>query len=75
MMNEFTKEELNDLWCGLGWLIEARAYHKLTPLYDLRHKIQSLIDNYCEHLNDEHFNALPKLGGIKMCKKCQGFYE
>lgn len=48
-MNDFTKEELEDLHCwgevytefGQSW-----TYPLLKPLMD---KIQSMIDNYCEH--------------------------
>jgi hypothetical protein len=68
MMNEFTKEELNDLWCGLGWLIEARAYHKHKPIYDLRQKIQSMIDNYCEHEDGGEIDIF-----VDVCRKCNAY--
>lgn len=59
-MNDFTKEELEDLYacCGGG----AYDFH---PLEDwkklLRIKIKYMIDNYCEH---EWVNAT-------YCTKCE----
>jgi hypothetical protein len=47
-MNDFTKDELKKLYDGLyfeGW----REDIKENPHYLLIKKIQSMIDNYCEH--------------------------
>ena len=49
-MNDFTKEELKELMYGL-WCrtkIDGKIINK--SLYD---KLKSMIDNYCEHENDE----------------------
>lgn len=47
-MNEFTKEELNEI---IGWadysVGSGLCYTETDPLYS---KIHSMIDNYCEHL-------------------------
>ena len=46
-MNDFTKEELQDLLSTIG---AVRVYTD-TPCWDeeLFNKIQSMIDNYCDH--------------------------
>ncbi len=41
-MNDFTKEELRKLLHGLGLINDI-------PCMVLENKIQSLIENYCEH--------------------------
>ena len=67
-MNEFTKEELEsilnwgDVYCefGASWMYKA---HK--PLMD---KLQSMIDNYCDHeCNGE------KEIFVDTCKKCNAY--
>ncbi len=72
-MNDFTKEELEDLFdnttvainsytgCDSGWKKENRA---------LILKIQSLIDNYCEHTHI--WNRLTMLSekDYDFCEKC-----
>ena len=74
-MNDFTKEELKIILLDMDTYVEWTSSLRESDSHrELRDKIQSMIDNYCEHHNDEKFNALPELGGIKMCKKCQGFY-
>lgn len=69
-MNDFTKEELEEL-------MASRCYHldDSFPADDkIFIKIQSMIDNYCEHNNDPRFNAMPCAGAPKLCTKCHGFY-
>ncbi len=39
-MNDFTKEELEILW---------GACDQYSPAFGMLNKIQSMIDNYCEH--------------------------
>lgn len=61
-MNDFTKKELNDLRA-------SRCYHMddSYPSNDkLFMKLQSLIDNYCEHENTEFMRDI----GIDKCKLC-----
>lgn len=45
-MNDFTKEELIELIDSFDW-IEGETSWEWK--HELRHKIQSMIDNYCEH--------------------------
>lgn len=67
-MNDFTKEELKQIREGMD------DVYRVESCPDLMIKVQSLIDNYCEHENDIRFNALPESGSVKMCKICQRFY-
>lgn len=50
MMNDFTKEELYDLqsWgdAYTSYDVDSEVYAMHAPLLN---KIQSMIDNYCEH--------------------------
>jgi hypothetical protein len=56
-MNKFTKQQLELLWC---------ACDKYPAAYDLLDKIQSLIDNYCEHSESEANHNYE----VEKCKKC-----
>ena len=68
-MNDFTKDELDNLrlsihetiisdtGCDSTWRMEMRG---------LKLKIQSLIDNYCEH--DEGYEQDSMM--VDICKKC-----
>lgn len=66
-MNELTKAELEII-------LRTLAKHKWCNNGQLRVKIAKMINNYCEHENDDKFNCLPMDGSPKMCKKCRGFY-
>jgi hypothetical protein len=57
-MNEFTKEELEDLRDAV--FISGKP----IELYD---KLQSLLDNYCEHKKEHVFYTESNMG---ICKKC-----
>jgi len=46
-MNDFTKEELKELLDCIHWKINEGQEENLTTAVDK--KIQSMIDNYCEH--------------------------
>lgn len=46
-MNEFTKEELEEIHDGLGWKIDRGQWTPLTN--ELFHRTKSMIDNYCTH--------------------------
>lgn len=48
-MNNFTKDELKDIKHGIDWIFEHQAYKDKAPILELGHKIQSMIDDYCEH--------------------------
>lgn len=47
-MNDFTKEELEDIENGLGWLCEHNPFHKVE-IGKLMTKVRSMINDYCEH--------------------------
>jgi len=63
-MNDFTKEELEDIRNSLGiWIRSENANPQ--SIISLRDKIQSMIDNYCEHMwTDGSGNNI-------FCAKCQ----
>lgn len=52
-MNDFTKDELNILLLEMNIVIQRTTKEgilSISPIYfKLRDKIQSMIDNYCEH--------------------------
>jgi hypothetical protein len=59
-MNDFTKEELQQI---------MQAVHGEWPIpYDLGHKLQSMIDNYCEHEWEVYRKGSIVLGIY--CEKC-----
>ena len=50
-MNDFTKEELKELYCAYNiYCVTTNRYLDLI----LQNKIQSMIDNYCEHDEDKN---------------------
>jgi hypothetical protein len=75
-MNEFTKEELEDLYYCCGGSV-----YDDHPLEDwkeaLRIKIQSMINNYCQHewLTVGFYKASPEIESVvmKRCKKCEEY--
>jgi hypothetical protein len=59
-MNDFTKEELeNLLYCMRQMTIHINNYDETY------NKIQSMIDNYCEHETHGDFHVC-----VDKCKKC-----
>lgn len=63
-MNEFTKEEIEILLNGLLW--RDATILLIDRPEKLKSKIQSMIENYCEHEEEyEDFNYHPM-----RCKKC-----
>jgi hypothetical protein len=65
-MSNFTKDELEDILLYLKhpmWVDSQRLIAKL----------QSLIDNYCEH--DVQLAWFDGPGGTYKCKKCGEFYR
>jgi hypothetical protein len=61
-MNDFTKEELEDIY-------EAVMDTSIAMFIYLPSKIQSMIDNYCDH--KEKFNDYDTCP-IERCKNCCG---
>jgi hypothetical protein len=66
-MNDFTKEELQNIYDAIGHLVKFHANHNLTTNLELRIKIQSMIDNYCKCLIE---NRKCTGGWTWMCTKC-----
>ena len=48
-MNEFTKEELQYIWSACNELSHSEGCHPSVQEIIFLNKIQSMIDNYCEH--------------------------
>ena len=64
-MNDFTKEELFDLKYAIEKMREPGK--DILGFYKLRDKIQSMIDNYCEHDHKSYYEHVP----VYECTKCQ----
>lgn len=62
-MNDFTKEELEVILEGSVWWLEGD-----NELYseELINKIQSMIDNYCEHASIQYYDDIP----VDVCNNC-----
>jgi RNA polymerase-binding transcription factor DksA len=65
-MKDFTKEELEDIRNGITLLLQEDHCDSnySRDIRSLEDKIQSLIDNYCEH--EPHI----EFGGFNQCEKC-----
>lgn len=48
-MNDFTKDELIEIKRGIDALFEQRDFKDKPATLQFVWKIQSMIDNYCEH--------------------------
>lgn len=66
-MNDFTKEELLEIY-GLLEYLYCDPELCIDPNTKLLIKIQSMIDNYCEH-ELERFNSFRDI-----CTKCKGIF-
>lgn len=66
-MNDFTKEELMIIHDSVGNPVLEQV--TLSETYAIKRKIQSLIENYCEHDTSE------EVGGSIGCHKCGEFYR
>lgn len=63
-MNEFTKVELMNILYALEHLYEPTF--DLPKMYLLRNKVESMIDNYCEHSESEPNHDYD----VEQCNKC-----
>jgi hypothetical protein len=64
-MNDFTKEELEEI-------LKYVSHPIWTNSHNLTSKIQSMIDNYCEHTpSDAHYEQFR----WQLCKKCGAQYK
>lgn len=64
-MNEFTKEELQEIVDMANDINNGSQAHGLELHFELRDKIQSMIDNYCEHEK-----VVPNYDCKTQCDKC-----
>lgn len=72
-MNDFTKEELQIILDSIDAIgASLNVYNK--KLGSLCKKVSSMIENYCDHINDQRFNIFPLPGNPKLCEKCERFY-
>jgi hypothetical protein len=63
-MNDFTKEELEEIAFNLG---EIRVWSEtLESSWPVLDKLQSMIDNYCEH----HWQESIHDSDLYLCIKC-----
>ena len=70
-MNEFTKEELESIKNAMGCLnINKILKGKVPTDVELINKIQSMIDNYCEHENTD-FVRYDKNKRMIRCQACR----
>jgi hypothetical protein len=67
-MNDFTKDELLDLYISCGFSIDEDLYKETyqKKYFQLKNKLKSMIDNYCEHI-DTHVDYDMN---VQRCKKC-----
>ncbi len=71
-MSDFTKDELEELKRCCNWVINCKDTHYTTTTYGLPEKIQSMIDNYCEHTpSDAHYEQFR----WQLCRKCGVQYK
>lgn len=61
-MNDFTKDELE---CFLATLDKVYIAHRTVSQDELQNKLQSLIDNYCEHEPEGDWHV-----AVDKCKHC-----
>ncbi len=73
-MNDFTKTDLIEIYRCLKYMTKEGVTPYSCHTISLCKKVHNMIDNYCEHENDERFCMMPLPGIPKMCTKCQGFY-
>lgn len=65
-MNDFTKEELKDILHLIKDVHKGTQKHGLEWGFDLRDKIQSMIDNYCEHTKRQYYEHV----SVYECEHC-----
>lgn len=69
-MNDFTKEELETLKKSIEELIFSKFYASETQ--EVHHKIQDMIENYCEHTPSD---KQPNEFKWQLCIKCGKDYK
>jgi hypothetical protein len=84
-MSDFTKDELEYIENGLGWLCQQNPCHTIE-IGKLMTKVDSMIDSYCEHHESDGYDyfkiaenemlmdVLKKRKPDLKCKKCGVFW-
>ena len=65
-MNNFTKNELIEIYRAILWYINAKPPYVSSLRGETKHKVRSLIDNYCDHID---FTTYP-FASIDVCDQC-----
>ena len=68
-MNDFTKEDLNEIARCLKYMIEGGTTPYSCHTISLVKKVRTIIDNYCDH--PESMRLLNH--GDEWCVKCKGY--
>lgn len=70
-MNDFTKDELGSIFLDMNHNILKAGKNNVAPFYlKLRNKVESMIDNYCEHTETKQNSEVDY---ILCCSKCDAF--
>lgn len=69
-MNDFTKKELTMIARALVATYSNPKVSLNKPEMDLVNKVESMIDNYCEH-EDKHYD---ENRNFYMCVKCEAVF-
>ena len=72
-MNDFTKEELIKIIAAFEYWHHKNNIMQPQEYAEVRKKIQSMIDNYCEHEEEKIIGERMNYYSGK-CKKCGEFY-
>lgn len=58
-MNDFTKDELKEMRRCVLYMIKGNTFPYSSLTIELNKKLQSLIDNYCEHEHNPYIGNNP----------------
>lgn len=67
-MNDFTKDELLIIHLDMCTYVAQNKILNESPIHrKLREKIESMIDNYCEHSHRQYYERV----NVYECENCQ----
>lgn len=68
-MNDFTRDELEIILLDMACHAEKSPALKESPIhFELRNKIRTMIDNYCEHKTS---GQVSDVDYVTICTKCK----